>query len=417
VASRRALALAGAVFFVFLAGNAHARSAGPTPTAPPTVSGTAAAGNRLEAGSGTWTSSTPVAYAYQWHRCDAAGAHCTSAHGATAPGYMLSARDAGKTIGLTVTATDQAGSTAAYASLVGPIAAAMPLLVSTAQPQVTGLPVQGKPLQVTAGAWSPAPAKVTYAWQRCNANGRICTAIAAATASSYTVVPADVGHALVALVQASFGATTQSALSTATIAAIGGDIVGPVHTAAPAVTGIAAQLEQLTASPGLWTGVGSIAYSYQWYRCDADGAHCSSVHGATKTTYRLVAKDVGETIGFTVHATDSSGTAAAYASLYGPIAPAHSALASSVPPAIAGSPRVGSSLTASAGSWNPPPAAVTYAWRRCNANGRICTPVEGATAIYTVKESDMGHALVAVVTATTGSTTQAAFSTATLPVA
>ena len=384
------------------------------------MTGTAAVGDRLEAGSGTWTSSTQVSYAYQWYRCDAGGAHCSSVHGATAPGYTLSAVDAGKTIGLTVTATDQAGATAAYSSLVGPIAQARPLLVSTAQPVVTGLPVEGRPLQVTAGAWSPAPATVAYAWQRCNPNGRICAAIPGATAASYTVGAADVGHALVALVKASFGTTTQGALSTATAAAIGNDVGGPVHTAVPAVTGIAEQLEQLTGATGSWTGIGSIAYAYQWYRCDAAGSHCSSIHGATRTTYRLVTKDVGETIGFTVRATDSSGTASAFASLVGPIAPAQSAVTAAAQPAVTGSPRQGSTLTVSEGTWLPATGTYThtYAWERCNANGRVCTPIPGATtASYTATAADAGHALVAVVTAATGSTSQAAFSAATAPAA
>ena len=90
------------------------------------MTGTIAVGDRVQAGVGTWTSSTPVTYAYQWYRCDVAGARCNSVHGATAPGYALSRRDAGKTIGLTVIATDQAGSTPAYSSLVGPVAPAKP---------------------------------------------------------------------------------------------------------------------------------------------------------------------------------------------------------------------------------------------------------------------------------------------------
>jgi hypothetical protein len=386
------------------------------PTAAPTVSGTIAVGDRLQAGSGTWTSSTPVVYAYQWYRCDAAGAHCNSVHGATAPGYTLSRRDAGKAIGLTVTATDQAGSTPAYSALVGPIAEAKPLLVSTAQPQITGLPIEGKPLQVTTGAWSPAPASVTYAWQRCNTNGRLCTRIAGATAAAYTIISADVGHALVVLVQASFGTTKQGALSNATAAAIGGDISGPVHPAVPVVSGIAAAREQLTGTTGIWTGVGSVGYAYQWYRCDAEGAHCSSVHGATKTTYRLVPKDVGETIGFTVRATDSTGTASAYASLVGPIATAGSALKASAQPAVTGAPVPGTTLTTSEGTWSSGATVdgYTYAWRRCNANGRLCAPIRNATsASYRVTAADTGHALVAVVTAGAGSTSQPAFSIAT----
>jgi len=328
---------------------------------------------------------------------------------------MLSSRDAGKAIGLTVTASDRAGSAAAYASLVGPIAQAKPLLVSTAQPQITGVPIEGKPLQVTAGAWSPAPSTVTYAWQRCNANGRACSPITGATAAAYTVTSADVGHAIVALVQASFGTTNQGALSTATAAAIAGDMSGPVHSAAPVVTGNAAESEQLTGSTGVWTGVGSIGYGYQWYRCSGAGGHCSSIHGATKTTYRLVAKDVGATIGFTVRATDSTGTAPAYASLVGPIAAAGSSVEASAQPSLTGSAAPGSTLTVSDGTWLPVTLAYrySYAWQRCNGNGRVCVPIPGATsASYAVAAADIGHALAAVVTATAGSTSQAAFSIA-----
>src|SRR5204862_7539950 len=132
-----------------LAAGAGARSAGPILTASPSVTGTLEAGGRLAASTGTWTSTTTMSYAYQWHRCDRNGAHCSSIHGATGPGLVLGKKDVDKTIGLTVNATDAAGMTTAYASLVGPVAGEKPVLVSTAQPQVTGLPVRGQPLQVT----------------------------------------------------------------------------------------------------------------------------------------------------------------------------------------------------------------------------------------------------------------------------
>ena len=402
-----------ALAFGLLATGAAARSTGPTVTAAPSVTGTLKAGARLAAGTGTWTSTTAVSYAYQWYRCDRSGAHCSSIHGATGPGLALGAKDVDRTIGLTVNATDAAGTTTAYASLVGPVAAATPLLVSTAQPQVTGIPVEGKPLQVTTGAWSPDPSRLTYTWQRCNANGRVCAAIAGANASSYTVTSADVGHALAALVQASFGTTKQEALSTASGAAVGGDLAGPSHTAPPAITGAAERGTQLTATSGLWSGVGALAYAYQWYRCDAGGAHCSSIHGATKTTYRTVRADVGRTLGFTVRATDSTGTAAAYSSLFGPVAPADGAVVAAATPTLTGAATPGSTLAVDTGLWRPSVGKLSYLWHRCNPNGRICVPVAGATkSSYVVVPTDVGHALVALVTATLGAASQPAFSTA-----
>jgi hypothetical protein len=402
-----------ALALTLLAGGAAARSAGPTLTAAPSVTGTLKAGSRLAAGSGTWTSTATVSYAYQWYRCDRTGAHCSSIHGATGPGLVLGSKDVDKTIGLTVNARDAAGTTTAYASLVGPVAGEKPLLVSTAQPQVTGLPVEGKSLQVTTGAWSPMSPSLTYAWQRCNANGRVCTAIAGANASAYTVTGQDVGHALVALVQATFGTATQQTLSTASGAAVGGDLAGPSHSSPPAIAGVAERGTQLTATTGLWTGVGTLTYAYQWYRCDGGGAHCSSIHGATKTTYRTVAADLGKTLGFTVRATDSTGTAAAYSSLFGPVARAHDALVSAASPAVTGSATPGSTLTVDAGLWQPRVGKLSYLWHRCNANGRICVPVAGATKeSYVVTPADVGHALIALVTASLGSATQTAYSTA-----
>ena len=91
-------------------------------------------------------------------------------------------------------------------------------------------------MQASTGVWSPTPAKVTYEWLRCNRNGRVCGRIANASGSSYTLGAADVGHALVALVQASFGTTAQSAYSAATPVAVAATVVGPTLVAGPTVT-------------------------------------------------------------------------------------------------------------------------------------------------------------------------------------
>ncbi len=61
------------------------------------------------------------------------------------------------------------------------------------------------------------------------------------------------------------------------------------------------------------------------------------------------------------------------------------------------------------------PTSFSYAWRRCNSNGRLCTPIPGATlSTYTITAADAAHALVAVVTATFRDSSQSALSTALL---
>src|SRR4051812_5219542 len=175
---------------------------GPVASAGPSVSGTTAVGRRLTALTGTWAGAGAIHYRFQWYRCDGSGARCNPIQGLTSATYTLVGRDVAKTIALTVFATDATGTTSAYASLVGPIARPTPLLVATAQPVVSGTAVQGKEIQASTGAWSPTPSKITYAWLRCNTNGRVCGRIADATGSSYVAGAADVGHALVALLQA-----------------------------------------------------------------------------------------------------------------------------------------------------------------------------------------------------------------------
>jgi hypothetical protein len=389
---------------------------GPVNTTPPSVSGTPQQGQRLGAVPGIWTGTGTVSYAYQWYRCDATGAHCKSVHGATGVGYRLGAADAGALIGLTVKATDSTGTTSAYASLAGPIAAASSALHSAAPPKITGGSAVGVAATVDNGAWNAKPASFTYAWLRCNPNGRLCVAIGGATTAGYTPTAADVGHALVAVVNATAGAGLQAAWSTATGPVK--TVPGPVVTTAPAVSGTVQQGQRLTATSGTWTGAGTIAYAYQWYRCDATGAHCSSVHGATLATYTLVAADAGKTIGLTVRATDTTGTASAYAGLVGAVAARTAPLHATAAPAVTGTATVGHQLTAGNGTWSTAGSSFTYAWLRCNANGRICTPIAGATAAsYTPVADDAGHALVAVVTASATAATPASWSLPTAPVA
>jgi hypothetical protein len=405
--------------------------AAPAVTSAPSAVGAAVVGQRLTGSPGTWSGSGTLTYAYQWHRCDATGAKCTSITGATSLSYKLVSKDVGQTLGLTVTASDSGGTTSGYANLIGPVAAANSPLVSTIQPAIAGTTNQGQALQVSDGLWSPKPTVVTYAWQRCTQYGRACVPIPNATTNAYTAGADDVGHALVALVTATSGQTTVNALSS-TAAVVGastttgtstsatttttstGNGKGPTALAAPTVTGSVASGGRLAAGFGSWSGSGSLTYAYQWHRCDTTGAKCSSIHGATGASYKLVTADIGQTIGLTVTASDASGKTSGYANLVGPVAPAGSPLTSTTQPTITGTAKTGQILLVSNGVWTSAPTSYTYSWQRCNSNGRICTPISGATQpTYTLVAADSGQRVIAIVQAVFGTTTQAAFSAAT----
>jgi hypothetical protein len=85
----------------------------PAVTSYPTVSGKAQDGQTLTATTGSWTGTTPIAYAYQWLRCDSGGGNCNPIAGATATSYTLTSTDVGRTLELTVTASNTAGTAAA----------------------------------------------------------------------------------------------------------------------------------------------------------------------------------------------------------------------------------------------------------------------------------------------------------------
>jgi hypothetical protein len=73
-----------------------------------------------------------------------------------------------------------------------------------------------------------------------------------------------------------------------------GTQLAPITVSPPALTGAAQQGQTLTATPGTWTAPDA-AFGYQWQRCDAAGANCADVPGATAQTYAVTPTDVGAT--------------------------------------------------------------------------------------------------------------------------
>jgi hypothetical protein len=102
-----------------------------------------------------------------------------------------------------------------------------------------------------------------------------------------------------------------------------------------------------------------------------------------------------------VTAHNASGTASAESTQTG-IVTAATAPQNSALPQIAGTPSVGSTLTATNGTWSgSTPITYTYAWDRCATNGASCAAIGGATAqTYKAVAADGSHTLRVVVTAT-----------------
>jgi len=105
-----------------IVGRIAAGAAPPTNIAAPSISGTARQGTQLRTSTGTWTGA-PTSYAYQWQRCDAAGAGCSDIAAATGAGYVPAALDVGHTLRVVVTATNDAGSASASSAATAVVTA------------------------------------------------------------------------------------------------------------------------------------------------------------------------------------------------------------------------------------------------------------------------------------------------------
>jgi len=84
-------------------------------------------------------------------------------------------------------------------------------------------------------------------------------------------------------------------------------VLVPVDSSPPTITGVATEGQTLTETHGSWSNSPS-GYAYQWQRCDATGANCQPITGASGQTYVLAAADVGSTIRVVETASNASGS-------------------------------------------------------------------------------------------------------------
>jgi len=180
---------------------------------------------------------------------------------------------------------------------------------NTAEPVISGTAAVGQTLTSTDGTWSNSPTSFVYQWLRCPASGGAsdgsdCASIGGATTASYVVASGDLGFTLRIRVTA-INADGQAAVASNPTAVVVAQ-AGPPNTQPPTISGDTTVGSTLTANPGSWTG-SSITFTYQWRRCDASGNNCTSISGATNTTYVIASGDAGSTLRVAVTGKDATG--------------------------------------------------------------------------------------------------------------
>ena len=286
--------------------------------------------------------------------------------------------------------------------------------VNTGGPTVGGTARDGSTLTADPGTWNGTPTiTYEYQWQRCDSAGANCVDIAGATGSTYTLTPADVGSTVRVLVTAvnDAGSPPSASGTTGTIAQL-----APSDVTLPQLSGTSQDAQTLTSTMGTWNGTGPLIYVVKWQRCDALGANCVDIAGATGPTYTLTGADVGATVRSAVTASNGAGTDSASSAPTGTVDP--EAPRTRREPTVSGVSRDGQDPDRRPGTWDgTAPLAYDYQWQRCDADGTNCADITGATGpTYTLAGADVAGSVRVQVTATNAAGNATANSSATATV-
>jgi surface antigen len=252
-------------------------------------------------------------------------------------------------------------------------------LVNDAPPVISGATKVGSTLSATSGSWKPSGVDVRYQWY---ADG---TKLKRSTRSTIRLTEARLGQTLTVTTTASkLGYPTKTVTSASTEAVLPGELR---NESAPAISGTAQVDETLSLDAGSWDPKPD-SLTIQWY---ADGQPIEGI-APDATTLPLSPDLVDTTISASVTASRSGyEPVTATSAPSEPVAPGTFRV--TTPPSLLGTPKLGQTLTAQAGDFQPSDAAVDYQWLR---DGEPVLNATGPT--YQITNLDLGTHLSARVT-------------------
>jgi len=222
-------------------------------------------------------------------------------------------------------------------------------------------------------------ASLSYSWFACSSAVPVATATLpsscvvlspAVTSTTFTPTAAQVGKFLSVRVTGS-RAGVNSTLYTAAPVAVG---TAPSNTTSPTVSGTARVGSTLSSVAGAWAGSPAPTVSTTWVRCATAqstsrttlATGCATIPAATGATYAVTTADLGAFIAAGETATNTVSITTVFSPTSAVVVPAPSPTptpgATSTPtpttpavsdPTVSGVSKVGSTLTASTGTWTP----------------------------------------------------------------
>lgn len=400
-----------------------------TATTPPALTGTPTAGQTLTLTSGTWAiDDTPSAVTYlRWERCDTNGENCVARQPSTPgvyttdPALALTSEDTGHRIRVIALRVAPTGQGIRYAEQVAnelsatiglaPVNTGPPEVRDSQDAQITGSPFVTDTLRASTGTWANQPTNYTYQWQRCDTAGSSCAQIDGATSQNYQLASSDYGHRIRVEITASnaYGQTSEISPPTAIVA-----VRDPINTDPPTISGSTVVGGTLSATTGTWLGA-NLTYAYQWQRCDNAGANCTTIAGATGSSYTTTQTDAGARLRVRVIATQGDRSSQATST---PTAAITAPLTMTVAPSIGGNNTREDgqpTLSANAGGWVAGAAIILgQRWQSCDANGMSCTDISGATSPTFTPSASTQAIRLKVTASTTAGESQTAYSDVTV---
>lgn len=355
----------------------------PSNSTPPIISvaggGSPYIGETLAVHVGTWNGTSPIAYTYEWF----SGMVSVG----TDPSYILQSSDYGDSMTCVVTATNAYGVASQVSNTIIAVGSAP---VNTIPPAIIGNNTPGDVLSLNLGTWnaSPAISSYNYLWQYSADNGVTWNNYSPSqTGATKVVLTSDVGRLVRCHVTATNVVGSGVAYSDSQLIDS-----APINVTAPVISGTTLVGSVLTTTDGVWTGSGTITYTYRWLR---NGV---AIVGATTNTYTTISTDAGANIQSEVTATNGIGPSIRTSNIIVPtIAPSVSA-----GPIVYGSYSLGSTLFVSNGYYTAYPAVtITRVWQLSTDGGLTWNNIVGATGTtYVVQAGDVGNQIRVLETAT-----------------
>ena len=364
-------------------------------TGAPTIGGTAQVGETLTADISGITDAdglTNVSYHYQWIAND--GTTDTDIQDATDSTYTLTDDDAGKTIKVRVSFTDDAGNEETLTSAATAAVAAKPNSPATGAPTIGGAPEVGQTLTADVSGIADADGldNASYSYQWIRNDGSADADIQDATGSTYMLVSNDVGMTIKVRVTFTDDASNEETLTSVATATVVAAANNPA-TGAPTISGTAQVGETLTVDTTAIQdadGLDNAVFSYQWVAGGMD------IQGATGSTYTLSGDDEELTVQVWVFLTDDAGNPEVFTSAATGAVAARPDSPATGQPTISGIAHAGQTLTAGtagiADADGLDDAIFSYQWRA--NDGTTDMDIEDADdSTYTVSDDDVGKVI------------------------